>query len=148
MPNGIKCGCGARGCLEAICSGTGIARRFIEKINGGASSAVTKKIQSVEQITAKHITDAAAEGDRLASDIWDETIFYLSIGLANVIVIFEPEAIILGGGVSMTGEQLFRPLRREIIERTKIFSAEGVRIVHAGLGVESGIYGALALVNS
>jgi glucokinase len=145
MPDGLKCGCGARGCLEAVCSGTGIARRFAEKIERGANSELLNKVRSGEQITAKHIAEAAAEGDRLAGDVWEETIHYLSIGIGNVIVMFEPEAVILGGGVSMTGEQLFRPLRRKIHEQIKIFPTENIQIVHAGLGAESGIYGALAL---
>lgn len=146
MPGGVKCGCGARGCLEAVCSGTGIARRFAEKINSGAASSLTEKIQSVEQITAKNIAEAAAAGDPLAVDIWEETIFYLSLGISNIIVMFEPEAIIIGGGVSMTGEQLFRPLRQHINKHVKILPAEKVQILHAGLGAESGVYGALALV--
>ena len=145
IPNGIRCGCGARGCLEAVCSGTGIARRFVEKIKSGADSRVIGRVQNIEQITAKHIAEAAAEGDPLAIDIWEETIFYLSIGLGNLIVMFEPEAIILGGGVSMTGEQLFRPLQEQISNHVKILPAEKIQILHAGLGAESGIYGALAL---
>jgi glucokinase len=145
LPNGPKCGCGARGCLEAVCSGTGIARRLIDKVNGGASSLLADRFGNIEQVTAKNIAEAAAEGDPLAGDIWEETVFYLSIGLGNIIVMFEPEAIILGGGVAMTGEQLFRPLRRRIAEQVKIFRAENIKILHAGLGAESGIYGALAL---
>jgi glucokinase len=145
MPNGIRCACGARGCLEAVCSGTGIARRFVEKLQSGASSIVIEKVQNIEQVTTKHIAEAAAEGDSLAADIWEETIFYLSIGLGNLIVMFEPEAIILGGGVSMTGEQLLQPLRQQIYSHIKILPAEKIQILHAGLGAESGIYGALAL---
>jgi glucokinase len=145
MPNGLQCGCGARGCLEAVCSGTGIARRFVEKIQNGASSTVVEKVPNTEQITAKHIAEAAAEGDKLAAAIWDETIFYLSVGLGNVIVMFEPEAIILGGGVSLTGELLLRPLRRQIQNHLKIFRVDDIQILQAGLGAESGIYGALAL---
>lgn len=145
MPNGLQCGCGARGCLEAVCSGTGIARRFVEKIHRGESSLVVDKVKSLEQITAKHIAEAAAEGDALAAEIWEETIFYLSVGLGNVIVMFEPEAIILGGGVSLTGEQLLEPLRRQIQHHLKIFSVSDIYILQAGLGAESGIYGALAL---
>lgn len=145
MPNGAKCGCGARGCLEAVCSGTGIARRFIEKIDGGAHSSVTERVESIERVTAKDIAEAAAEGDRLAGDIWEETVFYLAVGLGNIMVMFEPEAIILGGGVAQTGEQLLRPLRKQINSHVKIIHAEKIQILPAGLGADSGIYGALAL---
>jgi glucokinase len=145
MPNGYKCGCGARGCLEAVCSGTGIARRMRMKIFNGKESSVTAKVEDAEQITAKLIAEAAATGDPVAREIWEETIAYLSLGLSNVIVMLEPEAIILGGGVALTGEQLLKPLRELVYSRVKILSASNVQILQAGLKAESGVYGALAL---
>src|SRR5205085_9813659 len=78
MPGGIKCGCGALGCLEAVCSGMGIARRAQERILGGAHSSMTAKVENVGQITAKTVAEAAFEGDALAREIWDETVAYLS----------------------------------------------------------------------
>lgn len=146
MPGGVECGCGARGCLEAVCSGTGIARRFRARIETGAKSVLTEKFENISQITAKHIAEAAAANDCLASEIWDETVFYLARGVGNIIVMFEPEAVILGGGVAQTGDLLFKPLRELVKNQIKIFSTENIKILPAGLGADSGIYGALALV--
>jgi glucokinase len=145
MPNGIDCGCGARGCLEAVCSGTGIARRTRQRILDGEASSLLTKVGNIEQITAKIVAEAAREGDRLAREIWDETVFYLSLGLGNMIVMLEPEAIILGGGVAMTGEQLLSPLRECIYNQVKILAASNIKILQAGLGAESGVFGAIVL---
>ncbi len=106
------------------------------------------KVRNLEQITAKVVAEAAAEGDKLASEIWDETVLYLSIGLGNVIVTLEPEAVVLGGGVSSTGEQLLAPLRQHIYSRVKILPVSNVKILQAGLAAESGVYGALALAST
>lgn len=147
MANGISCGCGARGCLEAVCSGTGIARRARRRIVDGAASVMTTMVENVEQISAKTVAEAAIEGDRLAREIWDETVLYLSLGLGNIIVMLEPQAIILGGGVAMTGEQLLKPLREQIYSQIKILPASNIKILRAGLETESGVYGALALAS-
>lgn len=60
-------------------------------------------------------------------------------------VMFEPEAIIIGGGVSLTGDILFEPLRRHLRENIRIISPDNIKVIPAGLGSESGVYGALAL---
>lgn len=145
MPNGAQCGCGARGCLETVCSGTAIARRAREKILSGVESLIANQAENIQQITAKIVAEAAMQGDRLAIEIWDETVFYLSLGLCNIIVTIEPEAIILGGGVATVGEQLLAPLREQIYRQVKVINAAKIQILQAGLETESGIYGALAL---
>jgi glucokinase len=147
-PNGPKCGCGSNGCLEAMCSGTGIIRRFMEKINQGYKSSLITKTSKIEQITTLQIAQGAAEGDILAADIWEETCFYLSIGLGNIITFFDPQAIIIGGGVANRGEQLFHPLRQFIKNQVKIFPIDEISILPAEFGSESVLYGAIALVNS
>jgi glucokinase len=106
---------------------------------------MTAYFKRAEQVTAKTVAAAAADGDKLAGEIWDETIAYLSLGLGNIIVALEPEAIILGGGVATTGEQLLGPLRERLRRQIKILPVENLKILPAGLGAESGIYGAIAL---
>ncbi|HJQ31308.1 MAG TPA: ROK family protein [Pyrinomonadaceae bacterium] len=144
-PEGAPCGCGARGCLETICSGTSIARRAAERLSNGAQSSSLLGGGSLKEITAKAVADAARAGDRVASEVWDETIEYLALGVGNVIAAFAPEAVVLGGGVSTAGEQLLEPLRRRVNESVKIAPVDEIRIVQAALGGDSGVYGALIL---
>jgi glucokinase len=145
QPDGVPCGCGARGCLETICSGTSIARRAAERLAGGGRSSALLEGGGLKEITAKAVAEAARAGDAVASEVWDETIEYLALGVGNVIAAFAPEAVVLGGGVSTAGEQLLEPLRRRVNESVKIAPVEEVRIVQAALGGDSGVYGALIL---
>lgn len=145
LPDGPPCGCGGRGCLEAICSGTNIARRAREHLQAGARSSMAGKAGGVEKVTAAIVAAAAREGDRVASEVWDETIHYLSVGVANVVTALAPEAVILGGGVSTAGDQLFVPLREKVRERVTMLPPELVRVLQAELGGDSGIRGALIL---
>lgn len=145
LPDGPKCGCGAYGCLEALCSGSSIARRARERLLSGAPSSMRSMVNSPNEVTAKTVAETARNGDPLACEIWEETIHYLAIGLSNIIATLAPEAIILGGGVSTAGEQLLEPLRQQVQRRVKMLPAEKVRILQAALGGDSGIHGALIL---
>jgi glucokinase len=144
-PGGFPCGCGSRGCLETICSGTSIARRAAERLAGGARASSLLDKGGLKQLTALDVAEAARAGDPLAAEVWDETIEYLALGVGNVIAAFAPEAVVLGGGVSTAGDQLLGPLRRRIKESVKIAPVERVRITQAELGGDSGVYGALIL---
>ncbi len=141
-PDGIICGCGTRGCLETIASGTYIARRAKEKAkeNGGKLNGV-----GVDEITAKLVIEAVGQGDQTAKLIWDETIKYLAIGIGNAITTIAPEAVVIGGGISLAGDILFKPLYSHLRQNVKMLPIEDVIISRAKLGAESGIYGALIL---
>lgn len=139
------CGCGARGCMEAICSGTSIGRRARERLSSGRQSLMTEMVTEPNEVTAHTVVEAARKGDALACEIWDETIHYLAIGINNIIATLAPEAVILGGGVATTGELLLKPLREQIQGRVKILPVEKINILQAALGGDSGIYGALIL---
>ncbi len=145
LPNGPLCGCGARGCMEAVCSGTSIARRARERLLTNAQSSMASKVSAAHEVTAQIVAEAAREGDALACEIWNETIYYLSIGVGNIISALAPEAVILGGGVTAVGEQLFAPLRLQVQSLVKMVPAEKITILQAALGGDSGIYGALIL---
>jgi glucokinase len=145
LPGGPNCGCGERGCLEAICSGTSIARRARERLSAGAASMLREMAASIDQVTARMVAEAARDGDALAAEIWDETVYYLAVGIGNIVNILAPEAVILGGGVSTSGEQLLEPLRRQVRGRVKMLPPEKINILQAALGGDSAIYGALIL---
>jgi glucokinase len=145
IPNGPLCGCGAHGCLEAVCSGTAIARRARELLAERQPSIIEQMVGDPSQITSQVISAAAAGGDELACRIWDEMVFFLSIGIGNVITLLAPEAVIIGGGVASSGEQLLGPLRSLIRQNVKILPIERVQILQAYLGNKSGAYGALII---
>ena len=143
LPEGPLCGCGARGCLEALCSGPSIARRARERLAGGASSSLSSLSQ--REVTAQAVAEAARAGDALASEVWNETIRHLSVGVGNIFNALAPEAVVIGGGVSTAGEQLFEPLREHVRARVRMLPPEKINILQAALGGDSGIHGAVIL---
>lgn len=143
LPDGPACGCGGRGCLEALCSGTAIARRARERVAAGATSSLTSL--QPNEVTARAVAEAARAGDALATEIWDEMIHYLAVGVGNLFNVLAPEAVVIGGGVSEAGEQLFGPLRDRVRGRARMLPPEQINILQASLGGDSGLYGALIL---
>ncbi|MFL5685517.1 MAG: ROK family protein [Chloroflexota bacterium] len=105
--DGRQCGCGRRGCLEAYASGTNIAARAREAIAAGEPSSLS----DLPTITAKEVAQEALARDPLATRIWDETMAMLGSGIANILDIFNPALIVLGGGVTRVGDQLLVPVR-------------------------------------
>jgi glucokinase len=141
-PGGALCGCGARGCLEAECSGSGIARRAQEYLRSGRRSILS----GVNQVTAKAVKEAVEQGDELALEVWRETISLMATGIAGIVAVLAPQAVILGGGVAANaGELLLAPLREELRQKVRIVPQP--QILVAGLGTESGLYGAIALAS-
>jgi glucokinase len=141
--NGPECACGNRGCLEALASGTAVARDAIGRIRQGEKSSLVKMVGSkVEDITAEKVGAAARNGDPLALDVLTRAANYLGVGMANIVNIFNPEMIILGGGMAKLGDLLIDPARRVVADKAFPISARAVRIVTAQLGDEAGVYGA------
>ncbi len=140
---GPTCSCGRDGCLEALASGGAIAREAVRRISGGEPSELMELVGgNLEAITAEEVARAARGGDRLASDIIFRAAFYLGVGLVNLIHIFNPAVIAIGGGLSKMGDQLLEPARRVVAERAFKFCERGVRIVTARLGDDAGVLGA------
>ena len=140
-PDGPPCGCGNRGCLEALASGPAIARRAHEALQGGRPS----RLRDLAEASAADVVRLAREGDALASEIWAAAVHALALGVGAAITILAPERVIIGGGVAEAGDMLFAPLRREIKRRVKLVAVESVPILPAALGRDVGILGAAAL---
>jgi glucokinase len=140
--DGPECHCGNFGCLEALASGWAIAREAVTRINQGERSSIAELVDGIENITAETVAKAARQGDRLACDIIAKAANYLGIGLANLVNIFNPELIIIGGGLSKMGNMLLEPARKVIKDRAFRLPAQSVRIVRARLGSNAGIIGA------
>lgn len=133
-------GCGRNGCLEAYTSGTSIAERMREALalrDGGVAAR--------DGITAADVVASAAAGDAIARDVWQETIEALACGLTSIVNLFEPEAVVLGGGVSRSGEQLFGPVREWVRGHAIAPAGRAVQIVPAALGDHVGVVGAAAI---
>lgn len=145
--DGPLCGCGSYGCLEAFASGTAIARRSREYIiKEGVKTKILSVAKSVDEITAEDVFLAAKEGDSTAKFLVEEALNYLGIGIANICNIFNPEKVILGGGVTKVGNILFEKVKRIVNSRCFKPIAENVEILPAKLGDDVGIIGAAAVV--
>ncbi|MFC1911805.1 ROK family protein [Chloroflexota bacterium] len=143
--NGLRCACGNIGCLETLASGTAIAREARHRLKQGEKSALTDIMAGkIGNITAEEVGAAAGDGDSLALDIITRAGTYLGVGMVNLVNIFNPEMIVVGGGVARLAELLLEPARQAVWERAFPVSAKAVRIVAARLGEEAGIYGAAA----
>ncbi|HEU5169356.1 MAG TPA: ROK family protein [Gemmatimonadales bacterium] len=141
--DGRKCGCGNYGCLEAYASGPAIARRAVEALESGVPSRLANYVGgSLAKVTAQTVYEAAREGDELAEEVVHDTAKFLGVGIANMINIFNPEVVVVFGGVTRAGDRLFVPLRREVARRAFKPAVAVCRIVPAELTGTAGVYGA------
>jgi len=141
LPDGPLCSCGKRGHLEAIASGTAIARYVSEQIAAGRSSSLSH----ASHITAKTVAAAARNGDELALEAFQRAGNALGQGIADLLHIFNPSILVFGGGVSQSGDLLFAPIRHTLEEL--IMSRgylENLTITKSQLGDEAGLLGTLA----
>lgn len=146
LPRGPHCGCGNRGCLEAVASGTAIAREGRELLLRQAPTLITELANSdPEQVSAKLVADAARAGDVEAQEIIREAMHYLGVGVSSLVNLLNPELIVIGGSLTKLQDTLFGPVRREIIRRSFPTAAQRVRVVPAELGDQVGVLGAAAV---
>ena len=145
---GPLCGCGKRGCLEAFCSGPAIARRTREALARapGDGRTIRELAGSIEAVTAEHLFAAARQGDALATRLVDETAHLLGVGLANVIQVLNPEAIVLGTIATEQGDFFLDRVRRAVRTETWPQLFEVVDILPSPLGSQVGDYGALSVI--
>lgn len=142
---GRRCGCGNYGCLEAYASGTAIAERAREAVRGGETSILTEQVGGdLTRITAATVYAAAAEGDALAREVVRDTARFLGIGIASLLNVFNPEVVVIAGGVTQAGAALFDPIRAEVRRRAFKPAWESVRILPGALGGTAGVVGAAA----
>jgi glucokinase len=143
-----RCGCGTYGCIEALAAGPAIARRArvrLEQEHEVPSVLRDLTHGHLEQISPLMIQQAARRGDSVAKDILDETGFYLGVWLAGMITLFDPDAIVIGGGVSRIGKPLFDKIKETIPHHTINRFAAQTPILPAKLQKDVGICGAAAV---
>ena len=144
--NGRRCKCGNYGCLEAYASGPNIAERARERIAGEENSVLAKLVGGqLDKITAATVYEAANAGDEAALDVVKETARFLGAGVANLLNVFNPDVIVIAGGVTDAGDALFEPMRAEARRRAFRAAFDACRIVPGSLKGTAGVVGAVAI---
>jgi glucokinase len=141
-PNGPACPCGRHGCLESLASGLSIAREARQQLRDWGRSSQLQSLP-VDQISARDVANAVAQGDELARVIWEEAMGWLGLGIAAAVNLLNPGVVVLGGGLTRAGALLFDPVRRVVAARAL---DPAVEVVPAALGDDVGILGGAALL--
>ncbi len=142
---GRRCKCGNYGCLEAYASGPAIAERAREALDDGEASLLRDLVDcDLSRLTARFVYEASTRGDPIAREVVRDTARFLGAGLANLLNIFNPDVVVLAGGVTDAGDALLEPLRGEIRRRAFRAAVDACRIVPGALGGSAGVIGAVA----
>jgi glucokinase len=142
---GRYCRCGNYGCLEAYASGPAIAQRAREALERDEISSLRRIVDGdLSRLTAATVYDAAKMGDALARELVRDTATFLGAGIANLLNLFNPDVVVIAGGVTQAGEPLFDPLRAEVRRRAFRPAVEACRIVPGELPGTAGVVGAVA----
>jgi glucokinase len=145
--DGPECGpgCPSHGCLESFCSGTALAREARAFAAREPGTRLGEALARGREIDGPLVTELAYDGDPDALGLLTRLGEWLGVGLANIANIFNPDVIVVGGGVLAAGELILAPARRVLTERALALPAEHVRVVPARFGADSGMLGAALL---
>lgn len=147
LPDGPLCRCGNRGCLQQLVSEPAIADRARARMREeGGTLLLSLAGNYPERVTAEMVFQAAAQQDGLAGAIVAETAVYLGIAIANLVNLFNPELIILGGPMGQISQVLLDPLLEEVRRRAMAYPLSATKIVNSTLGFDAGAIGAAVLV--
>jgi len=140
-PGGRRCTCGRLGCLEAYASGTSIAARARDAL---AKPGATSSLAALPVVGAEQVVAAARAGDPLAVGLWTETTDVIGQAITDLVNTFEPEVVVLGGGVTRAGDFLIQPVRDTVARTGMPLAAASARIEFAELGESVCVVGAAA----
>ena len=135
-------GCSSRGCLEALVSGTALTREALALARRSPASRLGQALAAGQEVSGPLVTQLAFDGDADALALLAELGAWLGIGLVNVVNIFNPDVVVIGGGVIAAGELILAPARRVMAERALALPAQHARVLAARFGAESGMLGA------
>lgn len=145
-PNGPECTCGRKGCFEVFSSATGLVRMTKEAMDADKDSLLWKASEEEGKVSARTAFNAMRMGDATAKSVVDKYIRYLACGITNVINVFQPDILCIGGGVCNEGEPLLLPLVEQVEKEVYTKNSEkNTKIVIAKLGNDAGIIGAAFL---
>jgi glucokinase-like ROK family protein len=145
--NGPLCQCGNRGCLEALAGGRAIAMKAIEMVKKGQRTQLSE-IQPQERINVKDVISAARRGDLFAQMLMSEAGSHLGTAVSSLVNLFNPDMVVIGGGVAQIGDLFIEPIRRTVQQRSLRVASRAVRITVAVLGRRSTSMGAVVLALS
>jgi glucokinase len=143
--HGPRCNCGNTGCLEAMASGTALAREGALVVQSRRPSKISELVGGdPEKVSARVVAEAARQGDPLACELMEQEGMLVGVGVVTCIHTFNPQVVVLGGGVSNSGDLLFNPVRVTVEKRVQIAFRGTYEILPAALKGESGALGAVA----
>lgn len=143
VPNGVQCNCGKFGCWEAYGSATALIKNALSYKKRNIETKL--KEYPDDKIEAKIVFDLAKENDEFCSRLVQDMFFYLGIGVASLVNVFNPEMVVLGGGVSLAGNFLLDPVKKIAFENIMPPLREGLEIVLSKSGNSAGMLGAAGL---
>ena len=143
VPGGRQCACGKKGCIEVYCSASALVRQTISTMLDARGSLMWKEVQGdINRVNGKTAFKAMKAGDEAAKRVVDAFIECLGLGISNVINVFQPDVICIGGGMSREGEVLMAPLRKHVHENSFGTDDSRTKIVAATFENDAGIIGA------
>ena len=140
--NGPLCTCGSRGCWEALAGRDAIIRMAIFQMQSGQETMLAEH----DEVTPAAIAEAAEKGDALAQSVMRHLALYVGVGVSNLVQLYNPQVIIIGGGIAQAGDILFEPIQRVVNTRAHMVPASTCEIRPAALGDDAGIIGGAVLV--
>ncbi len=145
--DGIPCNCGRKGCWEKYASATALVSQAVEAMQSNKDSLLWQTCDGdLNKVEGKTIFEALDLGDATAKAVVDKYLYYVAIGIANVINALQPEAVCVGGGISGQGERILQPIREMVkAERYSVYADKQAEILKAALGNDAGIIGAALL---
>lgn len=145
--DGIPCNCGRKGCWEKYASATALVSQAVEAMQGNKASLLWQTCDGdLNKVDGKSIFDAVDLGDETAKAVVNRYLYYVAIGIANVVNALQPETVCVGGGISGQGEKILQPIRDIVkAERYSVYAEKQANIVPALLGNDAGIIGAALL---
>ena len=149
LPDGPRCGCGNRGCLEVFASGPAITSKGVWLMQCGRAPHLSEIVQGDHaRVTPKEMAQAAEGGDEAVREELIRAAEYVGIGVSNMVITLHPDLVVLTGSVAQIGPTLFDTVRRVVKERVGMFPPDNVQIVDSALGVRAGLLGGIALAMS
>lgn len=149
IPDGPRCGCGNRGCLEALASGPAISADGIRLMQMGLAPELHRIVGGDSgKVTPREMHAAAEAGDEKILEVLKFAGGYIGIAAANIVTMVHPELIVLGGGVAGLGDVLVNTVRDVITQRVGMVPATSVQVERTLLGSQAGLWGAIALAQS
>jgi len=146
LPEGLRCGCGNRGCLETLASGPALAAEGIRLMRSGLAPVLRDIVDgNADLVTPREMAEAADAGDARVRGAIEQVGVYIGIAAGNLVTSLHPELVVIGGGVAGIGDLLLASIRDEIHRRVGMFPTEDIRVEQSLLGEQAGVLGAVAL---